>query len=127
MSVEPNWTGYSDPRYPIVQRPIAAGLDLRDMLRQHILVRALAHMRAAEERRQQALAGGDVRGYRASIRRAVRALSPESSDGAALSACRGAGLGVLAVSVMAGLRVCADNKGRGAGPGLELWLGDRDS
>ena len=74
MSVEPNWTGYSDPRYPIVQRPIAAGLDLRDMLRQHILVRALAHMRAAEERRQQALAGGDVRGYRASIRRAVRAL-----------------------------------------------------
>lgn len=74
MSVEPNWTGYGDPRYAIVQRPIAPGLDLRDMLRQHILVRALAHMRAAEERRQQALAGGDVQGYRASIRRAVRSL-----------------------------------------------------
>lgn len=53
------------------QGPIRPTVDLRDMLRQHIIARSLAHMDAAAERRRASLHSGDIAGYRAAIRQAV--------------------------------------------------------
>lgn len=53
------------------QSPIRPSVDLRDMLRQHIVGRSLACMAQAAERRQASLAAGDVAAYRATIRAAV--------------------------------------------------------
>ena len=55
----------------IIQKPIAPSIDLRDMLRQHIITRALEYMHAAEERRTQALSNGNIASYRQTIRNAV--------------------------------------------------------
>jgi cephalosporin-C deacetylase-like acetyl esterase len=53
------------------QSPIPPGVDLRDMLRQHIIGRSLAAMTQAAARRQATLASGDIAAYRAAIRTAV--------------------------------------------------------
>jgi dienelactone hydrolase len=54
------------------QRPIPPSLDLRDMLRQHIIARSLSAMAEAANRRRASLASRDVAGYRAAIEAAVR-------------------------------------------------------
>jgi cephalosporin-C deacetylase-like acetyl esterase len=56
---------------PMPQSPIRPGVDLCDMLRQHIIGRSLACMAQAAARRQASLASGDVSAYRAGIRAAV--------------------------------------------------------
>jgi len=56
---------------PMPQGPIPPGVDLRDMLRQHIVGRSLACMARAAERRRASLASGDVAAYCAAIRAAV--------------------------------------------------------
>ena len=57
---------------PLPQSPVPPKTDLRDMLRQHLVTRALACMDRAARRRDDALACGDVAGYQQTIRRAVR-------------------------------------------------------
>jgi len=56
----------------IVQKPIAPTVDLRDMLRQHIIARSLDYMRQAEQRRQTALRDGDIAAYQQAIQTAVQ-------------------------------------------------------
>ncbi|MCU0519757.1 MAG: hypothetical protein MUF84_03555 [Anaerolineae bacterium] len=56
------------------QRSIAPTADLREMLREHIIVRGLAHMANAAARRETALASGAIAEYRETIRAAVRGL-----------------------------------------------------
>lgn len=53
-------------------RPIPSTLDLRDMLRRHIIQRGLDAMAAASVRRQTALTTGNIETYRQAIRDAVR-------------------------------------------------------
>ncbi len=53
------------------QGPIPPALDLRDMLRQHLIRRSLACMARAAERRRAALGSGDVAAYCAAIRQTV--------------------------------------------------------
>jgi dienelactone hydrolase len=55
----------------IIQRPVEPSLDLRDMLRQHIIAASLACMDAAAGRRSRTLADGTFAAYRAAIRAAV--------------------------------------------------------
>ncbi|MGC9349421.1 MAG: acetylxylan esterase [Anaerolineae bacterium] len=52
--------------------PVPSELDLRDMLRQHIMARGLAAMEAAAARRDAALTNGEIPAYRSAIREAVR-------------------------------------------------------
>ena len=54
------------------QRPIPPSVDLRDMLRQHLITRGLEAMARAAERRQAVLAGGEIAAYRDAVRAAVR-------------------------------------------------------
>jgi dienelactone hydrolase len=58
-------------RPPTTQHPIAPSLDLRDMLRQHLIRRSLDCMEQAAQRRQQALQQADLAAYQAQIRRVV--------------------------------------------------------
>jgi len=52
--------------------PVPPSIDLRDMLRQHLIARSLDTMEAASERRSVALESGDIAIYRQAIREAVR-------------------------------------------------------
>lgn len=55
----------------VPQRPVPPTVDLRDMLRQHLIARGLEAMARAAARRRAALEGGDLAAYRESIRSAV--------------------------------------------------------
>lgn len=54
------------------QHPITASVDLRDMLRQHLIQRSADCMTRAAQRRQAALADGSLEDYRQAVRAAVR-------------------------------------------------------
>ena len=54
------------------QGPIPAGLDLRDMLRTHLVARSLACLEAAAERRRKALRSGRIDEYCRALIRTVR-------------------------------------------------------
>lgn len=56
----------------VTQHPIPPSLDLRDMLRRHLIHRSLACMDAAASRRTTALTTGDPAAYTDALRRAVR-------------------------------------------------------
>ncbi len=73
----------------IPQRPIPPTVDLRDMLRQHLIARGLAMMARAATRRQAALESGDLVAYRDAIRAAVRSFYgalPVGAQGSPLQA-----------------------------------------
>ena len=67
-----------DSRYDaekvLAQRAVPGSMDLREMLRTYVVQRALDDMRAAEERRLAAAASGDIAGYGAELRAALRGL-----------------------------------------------------
>ncbi|MBZ0297007.1 MAG: alpha/beta hydrolase family protein [Anaerolineae bacterium] len=54
------------------QHPITPSIDLRDMLRQHLIQRSADCMEEAAQRRQNALSSGDINTYQAAVRTAVR-------------------------------------------------------
>lgn len=54
--------------------PVPPSVDLRNMLRQHLIARSLECMEAASERRSGALESGDIATYRRAIHEAVRGL-----------------------------------------------------
>ena len=56
----------------MIQSPIPPTVDLRDMVRQHLVTRSLAYMQASAERRATALRTGDSAAYQQAIRNAVR-------------------------------------------------------
>ncbi len=55
----------------MIQSPIPPTLDLRDMVRQHLVARSLAFMQASAERRLTALRTGAITTYQQTIRSAV--------------------------------------------------------
>ncbi len=75
----------------VIQNPIKPKTDLRDMLRQHLVRRSLACMKASQKRRQAALKKGDVDGYCWTIRTAVQGFYgklPVGRNGAPLQIVR---------------------------------------
>ena len=71
VQVSGNKGAYFTPMNQVTQHPIAASVDLRDMLRQHLISRSLACMDEAAARRREALSTGNLSGYRNAIRAAV--------------------------------------------------------
>jgi len=67
----------NETRRPELQSPIPSSLDLRDMLRRHVIRRSLACMDAAADRRAAALSSNTVDHYRDAIRSAVRGFYDE--------------------------------------------------
>ncbi|MCC6444953.1 MAG: acetylxylan esterase [Armatimonadetes bacterium] len=73
--------GTAMARPEIVQNPIQASVDLRDMLRRHIVERSLACMEEAARYRSRCLEDGRTEEYRRKIRAAVRGFYGEMPVG----------------------------------------------
>ncbi|MBN1437059.1 MAG: acetylxylan esterase [Sedimentisphaerales bacterium] len=58
-------------KYDVPQRPLKPSLDLRDMLRSHIIRRSLDYMEKAAKRRQDAIKTRDIQSYKNTIVDAV--------------------------------------------------------
>ena len=54
------------------QGPVAASVDLRDMVRRHLMAQALAFMEESQRRRNSAVKHGQIEPYQDTIRQAVR-------------------------------------------------------
>jgi len=63
---------YDSARERLVQGPLPVQIDLRDMLRRHIVGRSLGCLERAAKRRRNALQSGDIDGYRQTLKAAVR-------------------------------------------------------